>query len=113
MQSRHARCWLGVEPRFCARHRARNPLPPPCPPTPVSAVDSPALSVAPGSTCLRLLPGPPASALHLCASYTTVAWECRSQPLTPHARSSSSAPLPHASAPSSIVDIASSTLNSL
>src|SRR6478609_10860516 len=113
MQSRQRRCCAGVEPRFCARHRARNPLPPPCPPRLAAVADSLAANVAPGSVVAPLPPAPVANAPHLSASYTTAAEDCRSRPLTLYVRSSSFAPLPLASARSSIVDIASASRHPL
>src|SRR5215831_19516317 len=58
MQFRHSRRWPGVEPRFFARHLARNLLPTPSCPAPLAAVDSPVLTAL------------PAWVAHLCAPAT-------------------------------------------
>src|SRR5215831_8950459 len=58
MQFRHSRRWPGVEPRFFARHLARNLLPTPSCPALLAAVDSPVLTAL------------PAWVAHLCAPAT-------------------------------------------
>src|SRR5215471_1310786 len=58
MQFRHSRRWPGVEPRFFARHLARNLLPTPSCPALLAAVDTPVLTAL------------PAWVAHLCAPAT-------------------------------------------
>src|ERR1700733_5591203 len=49
MHSRHSRCSAGVEPRCCARHPLKNPLPEPSPPGPASAAGSPSQASRPAA----------------------------------------------------------------
>src|SRR5215472_8089257 len=101
MQFRHSRRWRGVEPRFFARHLARNLLPAPSCPAPRVAADSPALIVLPASLahCGDAATG----------RATDTAAVCKSPTLWPTSGdcSSSSAPLLAASVPNSNVDISS------
>src|SRR5215472_6565449 len=101
MQFRHSRRWRGVEPRFFARHLARNLLPAPSCPAPRVAADSPALIVLPASLAHR---GDAAT-----GRATDTAAVCKSPTLWPTSGdcSSSSAPLLAASVPNSNVDISS------
>src|SRR5262249_17174083 len=99
MQFRHRRCWRGVEPRFFARHLARNLLPTPSCPAPRAAAESPALTVLPG------LAVHPDDAATDHATHTAAACGSPAPWPTPGDCSSSSAPPFGASVPNSNVDI--------
>src|SRR5262252_1911115 len=101
MQFRHRRCWRGVEPRFFARHLARNLLPAPSCPAPRAAAESPALIVLPGSAVH------PDDAATDRATHTAAACGSPAPWPTPGDCSSSSAPPLAASVPNSNVDISS------
>src|SRR5262245_47671653 len=101
MQFRHSRRWLGVEPRFFARHLARNLLPAPSCPALLVAADSPLFIVLHASL-----------AHHddaVTGRATDTAAACKSPTPSPTSAgcSSSSAPLLAASVPNSHVDISS------
>src|SRR5262245_2117399 len=104
MQFRHSRRWPGVEPRFFARHLARNPLLALSCPEPLAAAGSLASTVLPESAA-RLGDAVTDRAIH-----TVVACACPIPAPTVQDCSSSSAPPHGAFLPNSNVDISSHSL---